>query len=207
MEDPTFAFRACAGVGALLVWGTWDFATKGSLKRLREYAFLFGVTLLTVVYALLHDALTFSLSYDYFALGKGLIAPSFWPDVAFLAAQAGWTAGLVIGLVLLVVNNPSPVRAQLTYRTLVRTLAGPLVGALTCAVLGALSASLWTDSLLMSLGVERFESAEPEAFVHVWCIHIGSYVGAALGLTVSCISVWRRRTRLCSRSEPALSKR
>ena len=74
--------------------------------RTREYGFLLYAGLLAVVYALVHDQVTVTLSPEYFVYGKGLDPASLRLDVAWLAVRAGASVGLVGGAALLVANNP-----------------------------------------------------------------------------------------------------
>lgn len=109
VDDPTFVWRAPLGVLALSLLALRDRARTGTWARARELAFLFGVTAATMAYALLHDAITWRVSAEYFVIGKGLTeaATSFAP-VARIALLAGWTTGLAIGLALIVADNPKP---------------------------------------------------------------------------------------------------
>ncbi|MFT5355994.1 MAG: hypothetical protein ACI9KE_003216, partial [Polyangiales bacterium] len=100
---------------------------------------------------------------------------------------AGWTVGLVIGLVLLIANNPGR-RQQLSYATLAKCIRFPLLWSLAAAIGGALYARYATPNALNAWGLQH-----PLAVVTVWGVHIGSYIGALLGLVHACFHVFRAR--------------
>ena len=78
---------------------------------------------------LVHDLVTYSIFSEYFSIGKGIDEAEVgfgWPVVR-LALMASWSAGLFIGLALLVANNPKRRLTQLNYRDLATRLVWPLV--------------------------------------------------------------------------------
>ena len=102
MNDPTFPYRVALGLLALAVLAAIHTRRHpDNPTRLKEYAFLFGTTVLTMLYGLLHDRITYRLSPAYYTIYKGIAAEHFWPEVGRLALEASWTAGLAIGVVLL----------------------------------------------------------------------------------------------------------
>lgn len=202
MEDPTFAWRAPLGVLALVLLALRDHARTGTWARARELAFLFGVTAVTMAYALAHDAVTWRVSAEYFVIGKGLpgAAVSFAP-VARLAALAGWSVGLAVGLALLVANNPSPMRTRIGERVLAGEALRVLVVSAATAAFGALvgfCATPHVAAFFRSAGI-----AETRAFSVASGIHLGTYVGAALGTVRAVVRVRRARlTRAPATAEP-----
>ncbi|MFK8004591.1 MAG: hypothetical protein AB8H86_33795 [Polyangiales bacterium] len=187
MNDTTFAYRALAGVLLLGALAYTEWRKHRQLSRLREYAFLFATAGLAVAYAVVHDIITFALAPEYFFVLKDVAGDTFFPNVAWLAARAGWTAGLAIGLGLLIANNPGR-REQLSYAALAQHIRFPLVWSLAAAIGGGLYARYWMPGALSGWGLEH-----PLAVVTVWGIHIGSYVGALLGLAHGCFRVLRAR--------------
>lgn len=202
MDDPTFAWRAPIGVAVLVGRALRDRARTGTWDRACELAFLFGVTAATVAYAIAHDAVTWRLSAEYFVVGKQLpdAAQSFLP-AARLAALAGWSAGLAVGLALLVVNNPSPTRTRLGERELAGEALRMLAASAVTAALGALVGLCATPHV-----AAYFRSAgitDPRAFSVASGIHLGTYVGAAFGLVRAVVRVRRARlTRGPATAEP-----
>jgi len=102
----------------------------------------------------------------------------------------------LLGLVLLVSNNPHKKLPQLGYRKLSGSLVFP--GALSvmfglCLGLGARALaknlSAWTG--LRYLGLD-----DDAGFFTVWGIHTGIYAGALFGLVLAAVRVRKRRHRL-----------
>ena len=189
-----------------IIAGLMFFATLGILdliknpqnpKRLKEYGFLFSIVGITMLYGLLHDYITSTISPDYFVLGKGIenATEGFNKDVAILALKATWSAGLAIGVAFLLANNPSKVKPQLKYKTLYQLLIYPLLLSVSAAiVLG----------IIFNLVVLNFSSPEndllsPQSyklFMTVWGIHIGSYAGGLLGIIVGIVRIRILRARI-----------
>ncbi|MDH5675907.1 MAG: hypothetical protein OEZ06_27535 [Myxococcales bacterium] len=197
MDDATFLPRLGLGVGLLAGIALYEHRRGRGSDKIREYGFLFGSGLVGAGYALLHDLCTHGLSPDYFAIGKGLesAARGFWPDVAWLATRAGWSAGLVIGCALLRMNNPQVERRRLGYASLVRALTWPLAASLLFAFIGAWLGPNLLDSEFDTSALHRPGVTDPSAFLTVWGIHIGSYAGALLGLLVAASRIRRARRK------------
>jgi hypothetical protein len=192
VNDPTFPYRVAFGLTIFGVLGVIDVVRNPqNPKRLKEYAFLFGVTAIVMLFGLVHDAVTFSLSPDYFRVIKGIRSGSFFPDVAQLALAASWTVGLVIGLAFLVANNPSERWPQLPYRRLARHLLWPAVMAPLLAVFMAVATRLAPEWVAERLG----SSALRADVATVWVAHIGTYVGAVSGLVAGVVQITRERRR------------
>ncbi len=115
--------------------------------------------------------------------------------------KSAGSAGLVIGVVLLLANNPRRNLPQLSYGRLSR----PLVGALACCVaasvalgiLGYHGALTWTSADLRMLvhdGLFR-----PQRFLCVYGIHLGAYVGGVIGAMAGVGWVLRSRVRVRTR--------
>lgn len=139
--DRTFPWRLAAGLSVLGLLIIRDLRKPiRSYERLKEYGFLFGTAALAIGYGMVHDRITYAISREYYVIGKGLAsaANGFNRDVAMLAAQASWSAGLFIGLTFLIANRPQQRVGQLPYRTLITLLVIPLLGSIaTACALGA----------------------------------------------------------------------
>jgi hypothetical protein len=195
----TWPWRVGIGLGLLAVFAVVDLVRHPrNPTRIKEYGFLFAVTGATMAYGLLHDLFTYSISPEYFAVGKGLGAgaDSFFPEVAALALKASWSAGLFIGLTLLIANNPSKRRPQLPYCRLARAVAVPLIAALVAATIVGLSVRTTSDRLSMLLRIDDLGLSDQAAFVTVWCIHLGTYAGALVGVFGAAVLVRCERRRL-----------
>lgn len=189
MND-SFVYRALGGALLLGVLAYVEWRKHRRLSRLREYTFLFAVAALTIAYAIVHDIFTFALAPEYFFVLKAVAGETFFPNVAWLAAKAGWTAGLLIGLGLLIANNPGR-RTQLSYAALAKCVRFPLLWAMAAAIGGGVYAHYVVPGALRGRGLEH-----PLAVVTVWGVHIGSYMGALLGLAHGCFHVYGLRRRL-----------
>lgn len=204
--DAGLLTRLGAGATVLGSLAVADYRRHGPrATRWREYAFLLAVTAVTLAYGAVNDQLTSAISWEYFYYGKGLdqvlgdatppASLSLHLEAAKVGLKATWSAGLLIGVALLLANNPSSIRPQLSYPRLLAKL--PLILAIT-----ALTATLF--SLLGYLAVFthfstdfhemlRRDEFRPRRFMLVFGIHLGGYVGALLGTTVACITVRRGR--------------
>lgn len=189
--DSTLAYRVLFGLAFFLVLGIADVVRNPQdPRRAREYLFLLSATLAATAYGVVHDHLTVTMSPEYFRAYKGLpdSASLRW-TVTVLAVQASYWVGAVAGAVMLVANNPSPARPQLPYAMLARIggipLAAAAAGALLCGL--ALHAGLLSVVARTTFGVP---GGPPQV---VWGIHIGSYLGGAIGLVAATVAIRRRR--------------
>jgi hypothetical protein len=207
-------FKTNAGLGARVAIGVSIFAILGTLdlirngraaQRWREYAFLLLATVAGMTYGIANDAITSSISWEYYFYGKGLaevMPPNTPPDAGVLRSQAmliglkaGGSAGIVIGAALLFANNPRGGRRQLTFHRLAVYLA--LVFAVTIlwsmllGAAGAMGWLLWTNSDL----AEMWKSGEmrPRYFLAVYGIHLGAYIGGAIGTGIALLKIARTR--------------
>ena len=192
MNDLTFEYRALAGTLLLGILAYAQWRRHRKLSRLREYTFLFAMAGLAITYAIAHDLFTFALAPEYFFVLKDVAGNDFFPGVAWLAARAGWTVGLAIGLGLLIANNPGK-RRQLSYRQLAKCIRFPLFWSIAAALGGAAYARYFTPDALSAWGLE-----EPLAVVTVWGIHIGSYIGGIVGLAHACLHIVKARGGLAA---------
>jgi len=88
MKDSFWSIRLVLGLSALAALALVDlYKNPKNPRRVKEYGFLFAVTGLTMVYGLLVDTVTYSVSREYFFVGKGLESAraGFFPDVALMA--------------------------------------------------------------------------------------------------------------------------
>jgi hypothetical protein len=196
--EASYPYRVVIGVTFFLVLGLIDWKQHPeNPKRAKEYLFLLYGAATAVVYGVVHDMITVSISPAYFILGKGLDdhAHGLRVGAALLATQAAYGVGALAAAALLIANNPSPGREQLPYRRLVRLVLLPLACAGACALLGA--AIGWFFPWAELLEDARANLTEPAArrFVQVQAIHTGTYAGAALGTVAAVIRVRLARAR------------
>ena len=201
------AVRITAGVVIFASLAIVDFRKNGAhATRWREYLFLLLCVAVAMVYGIINDLITSSISWEYFYYGKGLSEtlgdPPPDPLKLHLAAtvvgmKATWTAGLLIGAVLLIANNPSRNRRSLPFTFLFRMLV--LIGiltVLTAAVLGLIGSFGWlahfSDDFTAML---RRDEMRPHRFIAVFGIHFGGYVGGLVGLIAAVLSIRKVRSK------------
>jgi hypothetical protein len=196
--ERTYPWRFAIGVTFFLVLGVQDWIRhREDPKRAKEYLFLLYAALVAIIYGVIHDEVTATISREYFIYGKQLDfdPPPFRVAVAILATRASYGVGLVAGALLLIANNPSPTRPKLGYRELMRLALLPLALAASGAVVGG--ALYAFDAFhLHARALELVPEHSVARFLVVWGVHTGSYAGAALGAIVSIVLVrLRRRAR------------
>lgn len=201
MHDPSFVWRVVFGLFVFVLLGFIDYRKHpDNPQRVKEYVFLFSVTGLAMVFGLAHDFMAYSISREYYVVGKGIqsAADRFNLQVMTLALKATWTAGLVIGTVFLVANNPDKKGRRLSYQKLFRLLLIPLINAIIFAVLFGVGAFLEPSVLLKQKPLEGILPLlnDPTAFVTAWGIHIGSYTGGAVGLAVAAGLIYKYKRNL-----------
>ncbi len=195
LDDVPFAARLGLLVGLMALAAAVDRAAHGrAARRAREYAFLLAAGAIGAAFALLCDQVTSRLSPEYFVIGKGLDpGAGFARAVVELSLQAGCVAGLVLGGVLLLADQPRPGRRALPLPRLLLRAGWPLAAALVAAPVAALALPpLDPLGLRRELG-ELLPAATVERLVRVWSIHVGLYAGAALGTVAGVVEVRRRR--------------
>jgi hypothetical protein len=215
------ATRISVGAAILLMLALLDLRRNGVAKatRWREYAFLILCVCFAMMYGIINDLITSTISWEYFYYGKELeqkLGPTTPPDpfalhvaAMLVGMKATWTAGLLIGAVLLIANNPRRNRPQAPYRALIRML-GVIAGitipcAIVLGILGSRGALNWISSDFADLF--RTNLMRPARFVGVFGIHLGGYAGGLIGLIVSVITLIRIRARATAQSKPELELR
>ncbi|MCC6424232.1 MAG: hypothetical protein IT447_12205 [Phycisphaerales bacterium] len=197
------------GVGAAIlgVLAGVEIRNKGlrQSKRWREYLFLLTIVAAALVYGVINDLLTSRISWEYFYYGKGVAevlgppVPPLAGALAWEAAKVGmratWTAGLIIGVVLLVANNPSRRWPSLSYGRLI-AMAGLVfvITAITAAILGWVGSTGWFTHWSGDFAeMVRNNEMRPMRFMTVFGIHLGGYVGALIGMVMAVVLILRRR--------------
>jgi hypothetical protein len=197
-------------IGATILAGlaVYDLCiNRHKATRWREYVFLLFCVAVAMIYGIINDQITSRISWEYFYYGKVLapiLGPQTPPDSAALSWQAvrigveaTWSAGLIAGAALLIANNPS-VNPRLTYRRLAATL--PVVIAITIAfasLFGWAGYHFWLNSMGDDLAqIAQTNLWRPHRFLLVYGIHLGGYVGGAVAIILSFISIRLERRRL-----------
>ena len=210
--DAGLLARIAAGASVLLVMALVDLRRRGrQATRWREYVFLLFVVAVAILYAILNDQVTCSISWEYFyyhdpsmseAIGPLNYGQSPSPAAVHLAAirlaaKDAWTAGLIIGVAMLFANNPSKRFPQLPYRRLGRLAMLPL----GCAILLSIVLGLagWVG-LLATFFEEfiRYDVFRPQRYITVFAAHLGLYAGGLIGTIWAVIAVRVRRQGLAA---------
>jgi len=174
---------------------------RGKAQRWREYSVLLAAVALALVYGAVNDQITSRISWEYFYYGKELfrvLGPATPPDrgaMSWEAAKVGlkatWSAGLVFGVILLLANNPYHDLPRLRNRELLRPL---LVIPCTAVCLGLLFGFLgylgglnWLSSDFQDMA--HADVFRPRRFMTTWGIHLGDYIGGAIGTAIASIRV------------------
>jgi hypothetical protein len=208
--DSGLLLRVAVGVAVFTVLAIADLQRAGragrAATRWREYAFLLVCVAAAVAYGVVNDQITSSISWEYFYYGKELdqvLGPAVPPDgralhlqAAKIGAEATWSAGLIFGVVLLFANNPRPGLPRLSNRELLRQL--PVI-AIMAALCGAIMGWLGYNGSLVQLqsefaGMVSDNLYHPHRFMCAWGVHLGGYMGGAIGTILSASRVIRLRS-------------
>ena len=197
IDVPTLAIRITVGLAFFAVLLVLDIRKHGRRSpRLQEYGFIAGITLACMLFGLLHDAVTYAISPEYYIVGKGLIGArdGYFPDVALLALQATWTVGLLGGVALVLANNPSDIYPQLTLGALAKFALLALAFAVACELAAGILAWIFAGPIADGIGWnEIMAETWGRRFMAVAGMHYGVYVGGIVALIGAVVGVRRRR--------------
>jgi len=208
ISDAAAAIRACVGVGILAVFALVDWRKhRANATKWRECGVLAIAVLAAMLYGTLNDQVTSSISWEYFYYGKELdnvlgptvppaTAPLHW-EVAKVGMKATWSVGLLIGVALLLANNPWRDLPRLAYRELVKML--PLIVG-SAVVLGVIGGFAGYHGWLTHFAADfedmwRADIFRPRRFLCTWGVHLGGYLGGLTGTLVATAIVLRDRRR------------
>jgi hypothetical protein len=204
--------RVAVGVSVLAALAFVDWRRNGPrATRWREYSFLLACVAIALLYGVINDQVTTSVSWEYFAFGKGIAekvpaneppnSPRFRWEAAKIGMQATWSAGLIIGVALLIANNPRKTRPRLPTATLLTFV--PLVLGIAIVTSAALAIAGYFGAFTpFSADFRQMlarDEMRPRRFMAVFGEHLGGYVGGVLGTVVAVVKVIRARRRLVSR--------
>jgi hypothetical protein len=204
--DAGLLARIGIGASIFVVLAIVDLVRRGrEATRWREYSFLLVAALFGMAYGVINDRIASGISWEYFYYGKGLdaqLGPHVPPDPAALrwaacevGLKATWSVGLIVGVALLIANNPRKGRRQLPYRTLLKLLPMILLVAALFACAGAFAGSrgwlVWTSADLR--GILRENLFRPHRFLAVHGMNLGGYVGGAIATVGAVVGIIRKR--------------
>jgi len=209
MNDWTFPYRLAIGLpifAVLLAVELWRRPREP--RRLKEYSFLFGVTVLAVGYGIAHDFVTWSVCRDYYVIGKGIpsAARGYTVDIVKLAAKATWSVGLLGAAILLLANNPDRLKRQLPYRTLLKLGLIPLSISVGLETLLGVLFYLLAELIARAINAIAFLELSGPRFFAVWGMHIGAYLGGAIGIILAALIILRLKKRVLSTADLDASK-
>ena len=208
--DAGLTARIAIGAGIFAVLAVIDLWRNGRrATRWREYLFLLVAVALAMAYGFANDYIASGISWEYFYYGKGLervLGPHVPPDPAALrrsacavGLRATWSAGLIVGVVLVIANNPRRDRRQIPYRQLLILLPAIFVGSAIVAILGAWFGAMgwlaWTNTDIA--GLAREDLFRPRRFMSVYGMNLGGYAGGLLATVAAVIHIRRQRRRDC----------
>lgn len=200
--NSTLPYRIGFAAIFFLVLGVRDWVKHPeNPTRVKEYLFLVVSMLLSIVYGIVHDHITATISADYFLTAKGLdVDPRpFRIAVTWLAIKATYGPGVLAGALMLIANNPSPKKPQLSYPHLLRICVYPVVGAAVCAIVGGvLCVVVGSRTWFADAALAYTSAGGVPRFLAVWGVHAGSYIGATLGTVLAVIRVARTRSSLAA---------
>lgn len=212
-SDAGLLARIAIGAAIFAILAMVDLARhRQRATRWREYLFLLTACGLAMAYGVINDRIASSISWEYFYFGKGLaeeLGPRVPPDPAALhwaackvGLKATWSVGLLIGVALLLANNPTPGRRQLPYRMLLRFLLIILLVSSCFALIGAWVGSRgWLSWLSADLqGIEHDGLFRPTRFLAAFGFNLGGYVGGAAA-TIACVARVRRVRAVAGKME------
>lgn len=213
------------GLLARIALGVLFFATLAVIElvkrgrqatRWREYLFLVAVVLIALAYGVANDQITCRVSWEYYYYGKELaevLGPRTPPAIGKLsweAAKVGmkatWTVGLIVGVALLLANNPNARHPQLGYGKLI-TIACRVV--LIAATGGMILGWAGSQGYLARMSEDftemlRRDEMRPLNFMTAYGIHLGGYIGGFVGAAWAVLAVRKARKRYSARiSSPA----
>ncbi len=181
-------------VGVLIFTGlaVADLRRHGpAATRWREYAVLLLSVIAALAYGAINDQITVTISPEYFLYGKELekILGENPPELALrlqaalVGLKATWSVGLICGVVLLIANNPFGSLPRLRNRQLLIYLPMIVLIAGVCGVIGGWLGYHGHLTRFDSDFVDMIEANEyrPYRFMAAWGVHLGGYIGGALG--------------------------
>jgi hypothetical protein len=204
----TLSIRLAIGLSIFAFLAITDLHRNGKrARRWREYAFLAAVVAIAMLYGIINDQITSAISWEYFYYGKELspiLGPQTPPDraamrwqAAKVGMQATWTVGLILGSVLLIANNPSKSKPQLTFPRLFAFVPAVLLFTALLAILFAFIGSRgglnWCSEDFRQMAQTNL--FRPSHFMTAWGANLGGYIGGIAGGVIAVCRVLAARSR------------
>jgi hypothetical protein len=192
-----FVYRVTAGLVVFAILLAVDLC-RGRYQRAKEYTYLFGMTVAAMAYGIVHDYVSWSISPAYFVFGKGIASAATcysWETVK-LAATALWSVGLLGSACVLVANNADKQGRQLPYAVLVKVAVIPLFLSIAIEIPLGLSFHWIAPWMLSAAHLRSLYAHAGSSFFIVWGMHIGAYLGGAMGIIIAVLVVVRKKRSL-----------
>jgi len=204
--DGGLLVRILVGSAIFTIFAIVDFRRhRKAATKWREYTVLLISVALALVYGVINDQITVTISPEFFLYGKELsktigdnppMAQLRW-EAAKVGMKATWTAGLIFGVALLLANNPSKSLPRLRNRQLVMYV--PVILAIT-AVCGVVGAWLGYHGYLTRIDPDFGEMVaanlyRPMRFMSAWGANLGGYVGGVIATIIAVAMVIARRSK------------
>lgn len=172
---------------------------KLSLQTWKQFAtMILTGCIVAGCYGMLHDEITYTLAPEYFTklkFDQFHLTKLSWPPrlaVAVVGFLASWWVGLIGGWILtrIILSRASAHEAWRYYLHALAILLGitllaGIIG-LSLATFSSGNDAQWIEAC-NGLGVPN-----ASAFRQVAFIHLGSYVGAGIGLIVAVVRIWKQ---------------
>ena len=201
--------RIAIGVAIFIVFAIVDLKKKGEhATRWKEYTFVLMAVLVAILYGVLNDQVTSTICWEYFYYGKEIhkvvgpeTPPAEWPfrwEVAKVGVAATWSMGLILGVALLIANNPRKKLPQFTYRTLFLCVLGILVFTACSGMVGGWLGyhGFFNNASEDFRDMVRANVFRPQHFLCTWGVHMGDYLGGIVGTILCCVWIQMRRKKL-----------
>ena len=191
----SFATRGLALLAFALVVSTFDFARhRRSATRWREYALLLLAATAGAACGAACDAVTSTVSPDYFMVAKGIDpGPGFRARAVALGAQAGAGFGALLGGVMLFAAGRGFTGDRAAVRRVVRAFfVVPFCG-LTAGAAALFVSSISRTTLAWFREWSWLTEDEMRRATAAWLAHLGLYAGALAGTVVAIRELRRLR--------------
>ncbi len=199
--------RVALGAAIFATLAILDLRRNGPrATRWREYGVLLISVLTALLYGAINDQITVTISPEYFIYGKELEKiigehPSEMTlrlQAALVGLKATWSVGLICGAVLLIANNPFGRLPRLKNRQLLVYL--PMI-ALIAGAFGSIGGFAGYHGYLIRVGSDFSDMVEmnvyrPYRFMAAWGVHLGGYVGGAIGTITAAMALLLRRSKI-----------
>lgn len=177
--DIPFRYRVVGLIVLMAVVAGIERLRKGrQAARWKEYGFALLCGCMGAAVGAMNDAITSSISPEYFTLGKGLSEERLHWNAVYLGMSAGFSAGVIGGALTLVALG----RNRPPFKKLLPLLAIPVLAALAAGTVAWICAPGW-DPVHLAASLDGVISpSQLKDFRQVWWIHTALYTGLALGL-------------------------